>query len=120
GIAWQTVASHEVLEMLVDPGPNFESVVDANGDKWDKEVGDPVEDVSYKYNNVPLTDYADPSWFRSKSAGKWDTKSVLTADHTLTAGGYAIKNGVQVYKPSLRTIYRSGIGIDGSYKRIKK
>ena len=112
GVSWQSVASHEVLEMVADPGPTFQSLPDAQGNLWALEVGDPVEDTL----DGSLSNFILPAWFVSGSQGPWDDKNVLTHDHGLTAGGYAIENGQQVFGPAAKA---DAIHTDKDYVREK-
>jgi len=90
GVAWQSVASHEVLETMADPTIN-KTVTGPDGCQWDVEACDPVEDVSYMVNGVPMSDFVDPAWFQAGSKGPWDFQQELSAPFTITSGGYAMK-----------------------------
>jgi hypothetical protein len=117
GLAWQSVGSHEVMEMVADPGPAFKTLPDDQGNQWDVEVGDPVEDVSYPVNGITMSAFVFPEWWISGSTGPWDDQGVLTHDHGLTPGGYAVENGQQVLGPARKARGNSGRGIDRVYKR---
>lgn len=59
GDYWSITASHEVLEALADP---YVSNCAPSG--YLQEVGDPVEDLSYKTGSgIYVSDFAFPSWF---------------------------------------------------------
>lgn len=64
---WSVSASHELLEMLVDPH--------ANG----REIADPVETVTYDIAGVSVSDAVTPAWFMTGSHGPWDLRHQLTA-----------------------------------------
>ena len=90
GVAWQSVASHEVLEVLGDSNANTTDL-GADGCQWVQEVGDPVEDKSYTRLGVTLSDFVTPNWFTIGGSGPFDFLRVLTAPFTVTPGGYAIE-----------------------------
>lgn len=111
-IGWQSVASHEVLEILADANANTTDV-GPDGCQWIQEVGDPVEDKSYSRLGVVLSDFATPAWFTVGGTAPFDFLNVLRAPFTVTAGGYAqeICNGqVKVIGGAART------SVDKSYK----
>lgn len=88
GISWQSVASHEVLEMLADANATT-TVVGPDGCNWYREVGDPCEDLSYFVNSVELSDFVFPSWFDPNGQRPFDKLGGLSAPFTVTPGGYA-------------------------------
>lgn len=91
GVAWQSVASHEVLEMLGDPHPSTHITTDPGPDgcAWIQETGDPVEQSSYQINGIMLSDYVTPAWFTVGALGPYDFLQVLSAPFTTAPGGYA-------------------------------
>lgn len=93
-LSWSVTASHEVLEMLVDPQLVF--TADLGPQKAVAlEVGDPVEADRYGYliNGVMVSDFVLPNWFTSASVGKTDFCGHLTKPLTLLPGGYvSVKN----------------------------
>jgi hypothetical protein len=88
GISWQSVASHEVLEMLADSNANT-TVRGPDGCNWYREVGDPCEELSYTRNGVELSDFVLPSWFSASGQSPFDYLRALSAPFTVTQGGYA-------------------------------
>lgn len=90
GIKWESVASHEVLEILGDADANTTDL-GPDGCKWVQETGDPVEDRFYVKNGVQVSDFVIPSWFTIGGKAPFDFLNVLTAPFTITPGGYAIK-----------------------------
>jgi hypothetical protein len=85
--AWQIVASHEVLEMLVNPGAASQ-VTGPDGCEWYREVCDPVEDITYARSGVVLADFVLPSWFEAHGTAPFDFQHLLMAPFHVTAGGY--------------------------------
>lgn len=57
GDYWSITASHEVLEILINPYTS-----NCYGG-YRLEVGDPVEDLSYAIGNVYVSDFAFPAWW---------------------------------------------------------
>ena len=92
----EVTASHELLEMLLDP-----FIADAVQDGnifWAKEAADMVENDEYMVTiptgwvgagtQVPVTNFGLPAWWQSAQAGPYDFLKKLTAPLTLTPGGY--------------------------------
>ena len=86
-------ASHELVEMLVDPainlmitGPNPKLV-------YAYESADPVEALSFKVNGIPMSDFVYPSYFenfhKAKSV-KFDHLNKVKKPFEILAGGYQI------------------------------
>jgi hypothetical protein len=63
--AWSITASHEVLEMLLNPFTNAPVCVrnPRTGRGVWREICDPVENCSYKIGAVDLADFVYPAWF---------------------------------------------------------
>lgn len=75
GNPWSTTASHELLEMLADPGVNL--MVCRNSGRhgnvlYAYEVCDPCQNIkySYKIGGVPVSNFVYPSWFEQISHPK--------------------------------------------------
>jgi hypothetical protein len=84
-------ASHELVEMAVDPWLNS-AYQDPNGIFWAGEVADPVEDDSYAYTigAVLVTDFVTPNWFAHEySTTKFDFKAHANKAFEVLTGGYA-------------------------------
>jgi hypothetical protein len=98
------VASHELLEMLVDPGVNKVYTADASSlippppgvsgtVFFYAEVGDAVNQQSYTIitsdsTKVQVSDYVLPSWFISSGIPPYNYNNTLTAPFQLSQGGY--------------------------------
>jgi hypothetical protein len=93
-VTWSSVASHELLEMLGDPGVNrcaeFDSTKGLPVAMMAYELCDAVESVSYMIGSVEVSDFLTPDWFiQGLSAGPFDHLGKLTAPMpTMLAGGY--------------------------------
>lgn len=96
GYSWTVTASHELLEMLVNPHVNltvFNQTSNIAGSIYFAEVGDPCEADSfgYKINNILVSDFAYPAWFDSTQTARgtqYDYSRKLTAPFQIGTGGY--------------------------------
>ena len=93
-----TAASHELVEMLVDPAINLWS--SGPNPKWlyAYESADPVEELSFQLDGFDMTDFVFPSYFedfRKPNSTKFDYLGKVTRPFSLLSGGYQIvfKNG---------------------------
>ena len=94
---WSLTASHEALEMLVDPfGERLiagDSILDGQGRvNYLVEVCDPSEDARFAYtvNGVLVSDFYTPSFFDPlKAAGvRYSYTGALDGPRKILAGGY--------------------------------
>jgi hypothetical protein len=105
GDTWSLTASHECLEMLVDPSGNRlqtstgiivegDAVTDAPGVKFDYlvEVADPSEDPANAYliDDVLVSDFYTPSFFDPIAAGgvRYSFTGRLERPRQVLEGGY--------------------------------
>jgi hypothetical protein len=105
--------SHELLEMLADPGVNLyaDGFVRKKGGKKQKafipyEVCDAVQENLYSIDGVRLSDFLLPEWFEPEHKGtslKMDHLGVVRRPFELAPGGYTDA----VVGQSLRTYYGS-------------
>jgi hypothetical protein len=70
GRPWTVTASHELLEMLADPGMSLvafkpASPTESSGCLYAYEVCDPCDDDQYSIgkNNIPVSNFVYPAWF---------------------------------------------------------
>src|SRR5205823_5958794 len=94
GDAWQSVASHELLEMLADPLVNLaaEGVRDGAPALYAVEVCDPVGGDSYDVAGVPVANFVLPTWFLAAPLPDntlVDFLGRLADPFTLSPAGYA-------------------------------
>lgn len=90
GLNWTVTASHELIEMLVDPWAVL--AVDLGDGTWVAwEACDPVEADAYGYliNGVAVSDFITPAWFTPGAAGPYDYRGHLHRPLALLPGGYA-------------------------------
>jgi hypothetical protein len=97
-------ASHELVEMLVDPAINLMSTGPDAKTVYAYESADPVEALSFKVDGVPMSDFVHPAYFEGfhkPGSVHFDHMNKVKRPFELLAGGYQIvfKNGKwsQVY-----------------------
>lgn len=89
GLSWTVTASHELVEMLVDPWASL--AVDLGGGTWVAwEACDPVEADAYGYQiaGVDVSDFITPAWFTPGAPGPYDWTGRCPRPLTLLPGGY--------------------------------
>ncbi len=95
---YSSTLSHELLEMIADPGVNLYAIGkfrDGGRKKsglYGLEVCDPVEANYYKIDGVTVSDFVRPEWFEpehKKGRMKMDHMGVVDAPFMLAEGGYA-------------------------------
>lgn len=91
-------ASHELVEMLVDPAINLMSTGPDSKATYAYESADPVEALSFKVNGVPMSDFVYPSYFEGfhkPGSVKFDQMGKVSRPFQILKGGYQIvfKNG---------------------------
>jgi hypothetical protein len=96
GEPWTVTASHELLEMLVDPYVYLTAGPDHNGLSWAYELCDPPQDESYKIDGVEVSNFVHPAWFGTGPSyqGKYDHLGTIKAPFELRPNGY-----ISVYQP---------------------
>lgn len=94
GENWTVTASHELLEMLVDPFINlttFTQTGNNSGRIIPYEVCDAVQESTFKINGIEVSNFVLPSWFedfRQPNSVKFDFLGILTSPYQLAKGGY--------------------------------
>lgn len=94
---WSLTASHEILEMLVDPfgnrlssGPSLQP--GGRTARYLVEVCDPCEDGAYAYDvdGIAVSDFYTPRYFdaRRTAGARYSRTGALTAPRQLLRGGY--------------------------------
>lgn len=92
---WAEIASHEVLEMLVNPYVN-QYAVRRFGDQyelWPQEICDPVQGQTYAVDKVLLANFVYPAYFveTDVTTGVFDHLRKLQGPFTIANGGYSAK-----------------------------
>jgi hypothetical protein len=91
-------ASHELIEMLVDPAINLMTTGPDPKATYAYESADPVEALSFNVDGIPMSDFIYPSYFeifRKANSVPFDHLNKVTKPFQILAGGYQIvfKNG---------------------------
>jgi len=91
-------ASHELVEMLVDPAINLSSSGPDPKMLYAYESADPVEELSFPLDGVAMTDFVFPSYFevfRKPGSDRFDYLKKVSRPFQILTGGYQIvfKNG---------------------------
>ena len=91
-------ASHEQVEMLVDPAINLLATGPDPKTVYAYESADPVEALSYPINGIPMTDFVYPSYFENfhkPGSVQFDRLKKVNRPFQILPGGYQIifKNG---------------------------
>jgi hypothetical protein len=93
GTSWTVTASHELLEMLVDPNIELAAEQDSTAGAisfYSYEVCDAVEadNLGYKINGVQVSDFVTPAWFQTAAPGPRDHRGAVSQSFQLAPGGY--------------------------------
>jgi len=91
-------ASHELVEMLVDPAINLLTTGPDPKATYAYESADPVEALSFNVNNIPMSDFVYPAYFElfhKAGSVKFDHLGKVNRPFQILSGGYQIvfKNG---------------------------
>jgi len=91
-------ASHELVEMLVDPAINIMTTGPDPEIMYAYESADPVEQLSFKVNGIPMTDFVYPAYFEvfhKAGSVRFDQMKKVNKPFQILSGGYQIvfKNG---------------------------
>ena len=95
GASVSVAASHELVEMLVDPAINIMTTGPSAKTMYCYETADPVEDDSLAFliNGIPMSDFVFPAYFesfrRSRST-QFDYQNRITRPFQILPGGYQI------------------------------
>jgi hypothetical protein len=84
-------ASHELFEMLVDPGIQMAAQNPNDNIFYAYETADAVEEETYNVNGIPISNFVYPAWFESfhkPGAAKFDHLNSCTRPFELRPGGY--------------------------------
>ena len=96
-------ASHELVEMLVDPAINMMTTGPDPKATYDYECADPVEEESFPVNGIQMSDFVYPAYFESFRRPKsvqFDHMNLVTKPFQILKGGYQVvmKNGKETEK----------------------
>jgi hypothetical protein len=92
---WTITASHELLEILVDPhghttkdGPDIDPNSDRHSVSYLVEVGDPCEIYWYTINNIKVSDFVTRNYYNALAAGPYDYLNRLSKPFEVPLGCY--------------------------------
>ena len=95
GYSWTVGFTHELWEMLADPGL-VRTMQDQTGMIWANEVADPVEADADGYTRpgadgkpVLISDFVTEKWFGALDAGPYDFCNHIQSPLVIDKGGYA-------------------------------
>ena len=91
-------ASHELVEMLVDPAINMMTSGPDPKTMYAYESADPVEELDFPVNGIAMSDFIYPAYFevfRKPNSVQFDKMNKVTKPFQILKGGYQIvfKNG---------------------------
>lgn len=91
-------ASHELVEMLVDPAINMMTTGPDPKLMYAYESADPVEALSFNVKGIPMTDFVYPAYFEAfhrAASVQFDHLKKVNKPFQILSGGYQIifKNG---------------------------
>jgi hypothetical protein len=91
-------ASHELVEMLVDPAINMMTTGPDSKLTYAYESADPVEESSFPVNGIQMSDFVYPAYFeafRKPKSAQFDQMKLVTKPFQILKDGYQIvmKNG---------------------------
>jgi hypothetical protein len=91
GESVSVMASHELVEMLVDPGTNM-AVLGPDGTSfYYYESADPVEETHFNVNGFAMSNFVYPAYFESfhkRGATKFDHMGLVKKPFQILRGGY--------------------------------
>ena len=90
-------ASHELVEMLVDPAINLAATGPGNV-FYAYETADAVEEIEFTIDGIAMSDFVYPAWFegfRKAGSAQFDYARKVRRPFQILAGGYmsVFKNG---------------------------
>lgn len=91
-------ASHELVEMLVDPAINMMTTGPAPKTFYAYESADPVEELSFTVNGVPVSDFVYPSYFET-----FHKAGAVPFDHLRR-----VRKPFQTLKGGYQIVFRNG------------
>ena len=94
-------ASHELVEMLVDPAINLMTSGPDTKVLYAYESADPVEALSFDVKGIPMSDFVYPAYFevfRKPNSAQFDHMNKVSKPFQVLKGGYIqiFKNGKYV------------------------
>lgn len=91
-------ASHELAEMLVDPAANLFTAGPREDRLYDYEVSDPVEELWFPVNGIPMVDFVYPEYFED-----FHKPGSMRFDHM-----GKLKRPFEIHKDGYQSYWRNG------------
>jgi len=94
GVSWTVTASHELLDMLVDPRVNLLTYTEDKSEPrayW-LEIATPSQADAYKIDGVEVSNFVFPAWFESQrkpDTAQFDYLRLIHKPLEIRQGGYA-------------------------------
>ncbi len=91
GVPWSKTVSHELLEMLGDPGINLVVYREELNQLWAYENCDACEEIMYSIDGVVVSDFVFPAWFEDfwdVGQTRFDYCGNIDRPFKLLTGGY--------------------------------
>ncbi|MGH8280398.1 MAG: hypothetical protein ACRETQ_12680 [Gammaproteobacteria bacterium] len=108
-------ASHELVEMLVDPAMNLLTTGPDPKAVYAYETADPVEELWFKVCGIPMSNFVYPSYFEEfhkPGTVRFDHMRKIRRPFQVLSGGYQ-----QVFKNGT---WRDGLGSKAKLRRFKQ
>ncbi len=91
-------ASHELVEMLVDPATNMMTTGPSPKLMYAYESADPVEELTFRVDGIEMSDFVYPAYFETfhkPGSVRFDHQNKVKKPFQILSGGYQIifKNG---------------------------
>lgn len=89
-------ASHELVEMLIDPAINMTCTGPDLKVNYAYETADPVEELSFQIDGIQMSNFVFPSYFENfRKTGQFDQMKAVKKPFQILKGGYQsiFKNG---------------------------
>ena len=86
-------ASHELVEMLVDPAINMMTTGPDAKTMYAYESADPVEELNFEVGGIPMSDFVYPAYFeafRQPGSVQFDEMKQVAKPFQILSGGYQI------------------------------
>jgi hypothetical protein len=86
-------ASHELVEMLVDPAINMMTTGPDRRLVYAYESADPVEALNFKVNDIPMSNFVYPAYFENFHAPgsvRFDQMNAVKKPFEILPGGYQV------------------------------
>ncbi len=92
-------ASHELVEMLVDPAINLMTTGPNSKLVYAYESADPVEALSFNVNGIPMSDFVFPAYFEDfHKSGSVQFDAMKKGQHTVSDSQWRLSDRLQEWE----------------------